>query len=169
MVEFTMTSWRCLRCLVLTVVGIIPGTEAFSGLGHPAVVTVGAVLVVGRADSTVRGVVGTRAAAGEEREERRGAGWLSNGALRNAVDGHQQCGCAVLDDASFNSACEMGPQIALNRSDAAGVRLPAGRNGDPDRHADEHHCRDVSHRGRRSAVRNVRFYSGGVGRRGQLG
>ena len=38
-----------LALLTLTVVGIIPGTEAFSGLGHPAVVTVGAVLVVGRA------------------------------------------------------------------------------------------------------------------------
>ena len=37
-----------LALLTLTVVGIIPGTEAFSGLGHPAVVTVGAVLVVSR-------------------------------------------------------------------------------------------------------------------------
>ncbi len=37
-----------LALLTLTVVGIIPGAEAFSGLGHPAVVTVGAVLVVSR-------------------------------------------------------------------------------------------------------------------------
>ncbi|MDE2718486.1 MAG: SLC13 family permease, partial [Chloroflexota bacterium] len=34
-----------LSLLALTVVGIIPGAEAFAGLGHPAVVTVGAVLV----------------------------------------------------------------------------------------------------------------------------
>ena len=37
-----------LALLALTVIGIIPGMEAFSGLGHPAVVTVGAVLVVSR-------------------------------------------------------------------------------------------------------------------------
>lgn len=37
-----------LALLTLTVVEIIPGAEAFSGLGHPAVVTVGAVLVVSR-------------------------------------------------------------------------------------------------------------------------
>ena len=37
-----------LSLLTLTVVGIIPGAEAFSGLGHPAVVTVGAVLIVSR-------------------------------------------------------------------------------------------------------------------------
>ena len=37
-----------LSLLALTVLGIIPAAEAFSGLGHPAVVTVGAVLIVSR-------------------------------------------------------------------------------------------------------------------------
>jgi di/tricarboxylate transporter len=37
-----------LALLVLTVVGIVPGDEAFSGFGHPAVITVAAVLVISR-------------------------------------------------------------------------------------------------------------------------
>ncbi len=37
-----------LSLLVLTILGIIPTAQAFAGLGHPAVVTVGAVLVVSR-------------------------------------------------------------------------------------------------------------------------
>ncbi len=34
--------------LILTIVGIVPPSEAYSGFGHPAVVTVGAVLVLSR-------------------------------------------------------------------------------------------------------------------------
>lgn len=37
-----------LALLVLTIVGIIPSTDAFSGFGHPAVITVAAVLVISR-------------------------------------------------------------------------------------------------------------------------
>jgi di/tricarboxylate transporter len=38
-----------LALLTLTIIGIIPGDEAFSGFGHPAVITVAAVLVLSRA------------------------------------------------------------------------------------------------------------------------
>jgi di/tricarboxylate transporter len=37
-----------LALLFLVVTGIIPASEAFSGFGHPAVITVGAILVVSR-------------------------------------------------------------------------------------------------------------------------
>ncbi len=35
--------------ILLTVIGIVPASEAFHGFGHPAVITVAAVLVIGRA------------------------------------------------------------------------------------------------------------------------
>jgi len=34
---------------IVTVTGIVPGSEAFSGFGHPAVITVAAVLIIGKA------------------------------------------------------------------------------------------------------------------------
>src|SRR5690606_9919570 len=34
--------------LVVTITGIVPGNEAFAGFGHPAVITVAAVLIIGR-------------------------------------------------------------------------------------------------------------------------
>lgn len=34
---------------LVTITGIVPGNEAFSGFGHPAVITVAAVLIIGRA------------------------------------------------------------------------------------------------------------------------
>ena len=58
-----------LALLTLTIVGIIPGAEAFSGLGHPAVVTVGAVLVVGRAVQRSGALSVLVRPAGEEREK----------------------------------------------------------------------------------------------------
>ncbi len=53
LVMFAWGKWRfdvvsLLALLVLVLVGIIPSDRAFSGLGHPAVVTVGAVLIVSR-------------------------------------------------------------------------------------------------------------------------
>ncbi|HLV34551.1 MAG TPA: SLC13 family permease [Spirillospora sp.] len=37
-----------LTLLVVTITGIVPGNEAFAGFGHPAVITVAAVLIIGR-------------------------------------------------------------------------------------------------------------------------
>ena len=61
---FVTARWRydvvaLLSLLILTVVGIVPPWEAFQGFGHPAVVTVAAVLVVSRAlhDSGVVDVI----------------------------------------------------------------------------------------------------------------
>jgi di/tricarboxylate transporter len=50
---FTMGRWRydavaLFALLVVAVTGIVPGKEVFSGFGHPAVITVAAVLVVSR-------------------------------------------------------------------------------------------------------------------------
>ena len=53
-VLFVMGTWRydivaLFALLVLAIVGIVPAAEAFKGFGHPAVVTVAAVLVLSRA------------------------------------------------------------------------------------------------------------------------
>jgi di/tricarboxylate transporter len=53
LVFFAVGRWRydivaLLALLVVAVTGIVPGKEAFSGFGHPAVITVAAVLVVSR-------------------------------------------------------------------------------------------------------------------------
>ncbi|MCB1057796.1 MAG: SLC13 family permease, partial [Acidobacteria bacterium] len=53
MVLFVRARWRydvvaLLALLVLTLAGIVPASEAFAGFGHPAVITVGAILVVSR-------------------------------------------------------------------------------------------------------------------------
>jgi di/tricarboxylate transporter len=50
---FVWGRWRydlvaLLALLIVTITGIVPGSEAFAGFGHPAVVTVAAVLVVSR-------------------------------------------------------------------------------------------------------------------------
>lgn len=50
---FIWGKWRydivsLLALLIVTITGIIPGTEAFSGFGHPAVITVAAVLIISR-------------------------------------------------------------------------------------------------------------------------
>ena len=64
LVLFVTAKWRydvvaLLSLLILTIVGIVPPWEAFQGFGHPAVVTVAAVLVVSRAlhDSGVVDVI----------------------------------------------------------------------------------------------------------------
>ena len=44
-----MTWWLCWPCCPPTMTDLVPVEEAFSGFGHPAVVTVAAVLVVSRA------------------------------------------------------------------------------------------------------------------------
>jgi di/tricarboxylate transporter len=54
LVLFIQGKWRydtvaLMALLVLVIAGIVPGDEAFLGFGHPAVVTVAAVLVIGRA------------------------------------------------------------------------------------------------------------------------
>ena len=54
LVMFVMGTWRydivaLFALLVLAIVGIVPAAEAFKGFGHPAVVTVAAVLVLSRA------------------------------------------------------------------------------------------------------------------------
>jgi di/tricarboxylate transporter len=48
---FVWGRWRydvvaLLALLIVTITGIVPGSEAFVGFGHPAVVTVAAVLIV---------------------------------------------------------------------------------------------------------------------------
>jgi len=53
MALFISGTWRydlvgLLALLFLVVTGIIPAPEAFSGFGHPAVITVGAILVISR-------------------------------------------------------------------------------------------------------------------------
>lgn len=53
LIFFAVGRWRydivaLLALLVVAVTGIVPGKEAFSGFGHPAVITVAAVLVVSR-------------------------------------------------------------------------------------------------------------------------
>ncbi|MFW5941789.1 MAG: SLC13 family permease [Chloroflexota bacterium] len=53
LVLFIWGKWRydvvaLLALLVVTVTGIVPGDQAFAGFGHPAVITVAAVLVVSR-------------------------------------------------------------------------------------------------------------------------
>ena len=53
LVLFVWGRWRydlvaLLALLVVTITGVVPGAEAFSGFGHPAVITVAAVLVVSR-------------------------------------------------------------------------------------------------------------------------
>ncbi len=53
LVLFINGRWRydivaLLALLVVTVTGVIPGEQAFAGFGHPAVITVAAVLVVSR-------------------------------------------------------------------------------------------------------------------------
>ncbi len=59
-----MGQWRydivaVLALLVLTIVGIVPTGEAYQGVGHPAVITVAAVLILCRAlyDSGVVDVI----------------------------------------------------------------------------------------------------------------
>ena len=54
LVMFVTARWRydvvaLLALLILTIVGIVPAAAAFQGFGHPAVVTVAAVLVLSRA------------------------------------------------------------------------------------------------------------------------
>jgi di/tricarboxylate transporter len=51
---FVTERWRydiiaLLALLAVSLAGIVPRAKAFSGFGHPAVITVAAVLVVGRA------------------------------------------------------------------------------------------------------------------------
>ena len=53
LILFVWGKWRydvvaLLALLVVTVTGVIPGDQAFNGFGHPAVITVAAVLVVSR-------------------------------------------------------------------------------------------------------------------------
>lgn len=53
LVLFAWGRWRydvvaMLSLMVLSIAGIVPAAEAFSGFGHPAVITVAAVLVLGR-------------------------------------------------------------------------------------------------------------------------
>ena len=53
LVLFLWNRWRydlvaMFALLVVTVVGLIPASQAFMGLGHPAVITVGAVLLISR-------------------------------------------------------------------------------------------------------------------------
>jgi di/tricarboxylate transporter len=53
LVLFASGVWRydlvaLLALLFLVVVGVIPAAEAFSGFGHPAIITVGAILVISR-------------------------------------------------------------------------------------------------------------------------
>lgn len=53
LVLFIWGKWRydivaLISLLIVTVTGIVPGQEAFAGFGHPAVVTVAAVLVISR-------------------------------------------------------------------------------------------------------------------------
>ena len=64
LVLFVLNRWRydivaVLALLVLTIVGIVPPAEAYHGFGHPAVITVAAVLVLSRAlyDSGVVDVI----------------------------------------------------------------------------------------------------------------
>ena len=64
LVLFVVGKWRydivaVLALLVLTIVGIVPPAEAYHGFGHPAVITVAAVLVLSRAlyDSGVVDVI----------------------------------------------------------------------------------------------------------------
>ena len=64
LVLFVTAKWRydvvaLLALLVLTVAGIVPPMEAFQGFGHPAVITVAAVLILSRAlhDSGVVDVI----------------------------------------------------------------------------------------------------------------
>ncbi len=64
LVLFVVGRWRydivaVLALLVLTIVGIVPPAEAYHGFGHPAVITVAAVLVLSRAlyDSGVVDVI----------------------------------------------------------------------------------------------------------------
>ena len=61
---FVWGKWRydivaVLALLVLTIVGIVPTGEAYQGVGHPAVITVAAVLILCRAlyDSGVVDVI----------------------------------------------------------------------------------------------------------------
>ena len=54
LVLFVVGKWRydivaILALLVLTIAGIVPASEAYKGFGHPAVVTVAAVLILSRA------------------------------------------------------------------------------------------------------------------------
>ncbi|HAP32020.1 MAG TPA: SLC13 family permease, partial [Firmicutes bacterium] len=54
LVLFVWGRWRydivaLMALLFLTITGVVPGADAFSGFGHPAVITVAAVLVVSRA------------------------------------------------------------------------------------------------------------------------
>ena len=54
LVLFVVGKWRydivaILALLVLTIAGIVPASEAYQGFGHPAVVTVAAVLILSRA------------------------------------------------------------------------------------------------------------------------
>ena len=54
LVLFVWGKWRydvvaLVALLVLAVVGIVPAAEAYRGFGHPAVVTVAAVLILSRA------------------------------------------------------------------------------------------------------------------------
>ena len=54
LVMFVTAKWRydlvaLLALLILTIVGIVPPSEAYLGFGHPAVVTVAAVLALSRA------------------------------------------------------------------------------------------------------------------------
>jgi len=64
LVLFVVGRWRydivaVLALLVLTIAGIVPAADAFTGFGHPAVITVAAVLVLSRAlyDSGVVDVI----------------------------------------------------------------------------------------------------------------
>lgn len=81
LILFVVGRWRydvvaLLALLVLTIFGVVPGSEAFSGFGHPAVVTVAAVLVVGRGllnSGVVDVLAGWLAKAGEGRTTQVGA------------------------------------------------------------------------------------------------
>ena len=146
--------------LILTVVQIVPAANAFRGFGHPAVITVGAVLVLSKMLES-SGVIDVL--------ER----WFTHVGQRLTVQIASLSGLVAVLSAFMNNvgALSLLMPLAVRAAntarrpifalpDAAVVRVPAGRLDNAGRHAAEHNHRHIPPRSGWRSVRNVRLHAG---------
>ena len=160
-IRFDLVAVGALLAAVL--LGLVEADDAFSGFGNPAVVTVAAVLVIGRA-LALSGAVDRMVAALAPRRRRplRPDGGAVQ--LRRPDLGlHEQCRGAGAGAAGGDPGRAQRRLFALGDPDAAVLRHAAGRHHHPDRHAAEPADLRLPREGGGRAVPPVRLRPGRPG------
>lgn len=168
LILFVVGRWRydvvaLLALLVLTIFGVVPGREAFSGFGHPAVVTVAAVLSGGAGIAQL----GRRGRVGGLAREGRGGAHDAGGRderVNHGVFGlYEQCGRAGHFHAGGAADGAESRAFAFFSPDAHRFRFAAGRDDDAHRDAPQYHHLHVSRGDGGGAFPDVRLLAGGAG------